>query len=86
MTLKRAQDLLGRIHDLEVLIARTRAIQGSTNAPTLRVSADMDLLVRRLETECRRLHGRYIAMRPSLVSICDYAAGLKSSPRRTSAA
>jgi CHAD domain-containing protein len=86
MTLKRAQDLLGRIHDLEVLIARTRAIQGSTNAPTLRVSADMDLLVRRLETECRRLHGRYIAMRPSLLSICDYAAGLKSSQRRTSAA
>jgi CHAD domain-containing protein len=86
MTLKRAQDLLGRIHDLEVLIARTRAIQGSTNAPTLRVSADMDLLVRRLETECRRLHGRYIAMRPSLLSICDYAAGLKSSQRRKSAA
>jgi hypothetical protein len=65
-TLKRAQDLLGRIHDLEVLIARTRAIQGSSNAPTLRVSADMDLLVRRLETECRRLHGRYIAMRAPL--------------------
>ena len=86
MTLKRAQDLLGRIHDLEVLIARTRAIQGSTNAPTLRVSADMDLLVRRLENECRRLHGRYIAMRASLLSICDFAAGLGSSPRRKPAA
>jgi CHAD domain-containing protein len=86
MTLKRAQDLLGRIHDLEVLIARTRAIQGSANAPTLRVSADMDLLVRRLETECRRLHGRYITMRASLLSICDYAAGLGSSPRRKPAA
>lgn len=85
MTLKRAQDLLGRIHDLEVLIARTRAIQGSPNAPTLRVSADMDLLVRRLETECRRLHGRYIAMRASLLSISDYAAGLDASRRESAA-
>ncbi len=85
MTLKRAQDLLGRIHDLEVLIARTRAIQGSPNAPTLRVSADMDLLVRRLETECRRLHGRYIAMRPSLLSICDYASALDASRRKPAA-
>ena len=80
MTLKRAQDLLGRIHDLEVLIARTRAIQGSPNAPTLRVSADMDLLVRRLERECRRLHGRYIAARAPLLAICDYASGV--TPRR----
>ena len=86
MTLKRAQDLLGRIHDLEVLIARTRAIQGSTNAPTLAVSADMDTLVRRLETECRRLHGRYIAMRASLVTICDYAAGLDTPRKRKPAA
>ena len=86
MTLKRAQDLLGRIHDLEVLIARTRAIQGSPNAPTLRVSADMDLLVRRLETECRRLHGRYITMRVSLLSICDYATALRPAGRRESAA
>jgi CHAD domain-containing protein len=84
--LKRAQDLLGRIHDLEVLIARTRAIQGSTNAPTLRVSADMDLLVRRLETECRRLHGRYIAMRAPLLAICDHVSGLRASRRGEPAA
>ena len=85
-TLKRAQDLLGRIHDLEVLIARTRAIQGAPNAPTLRVSAEMDLLVRRLENECRRLHGRYIAMRASLLSICDYASGAPVRRRRARAA
>ncbi|HEX5109759.1 MAG TPA: CHAD domain-containing protein [Vicinamibacterales bacterium] len=85
-TLKRAQDLLGRIHDLEVLIARTRAIQGSPNAPTLRVSAEMDLLVRRLETECRRLHGRYITMRASLLSICDYATAIRPTGRREPAA
>ena len=86
LTLKRAQDLLGRIHDLEVLIARTRAIQGSPNAPTLRVSADMDLLVRRLETECRRLHGRYIAMRAPLLTICDHVSGLHTSRRGEPAA
>ena len=85
-TLKRAQDLLGRIHDLEVLIARTRALQGSQNAPTLRVSADMDLLVRRLEMECRRLHGRYIAMRAPLLAICDRVTVVRPSRRRTSAA
>jgi CHAD domain-containing protein len=86
LTLKRAQDLLGRIHDLEVLIARTRAIQGSPNAPTLRVSADMDLLVRRLETECRRLHGRYIAMRAPLLTICDHVSGIRTSRRGEPAA
>ena len=86
MMLKRAQDLLGRIHDLEVLIARTRGIQGSPNAPTLRLSADMDQLVRRLEMECRRLHGRYIGMRRSLLAICDYAAGMTMPRRRATAA
>jgi CHAD domain-containing protein len=72
LTLKRAQDLLGRMHDLEVLIARTRAVQGSPHAPNLRVSADLDGLVRWLETECRRLHGQYMAARPGLLAICDY--------------
>jgi len=86
MQLKRAQDLLGRIHDLEVLIARTRAIQGSPNAPTLLVSAGMDQLVRRLETECRQLHGRYITMRASLLAICDYAASIPTSRRRRASA
>jgi CHAD domain-containing protein len=86
MTLKRAQDLLGRIHDLEVLIARTRASQGSSNAPTLRVSADMDHLVRRLEAECRRLHGRYIAMRAALLTICDFASDIRAPRRRVRAA
>jgi CHAD domain-containing protein len=70
--LKRAQDLLGRMHDLEVLIARTRAVQSSPGASDLRLSADLDRLVRHLENECRRLHSRYIASRPSLVAVCEY--------------
>jgi CHAD domain-containing protein len=72
-TLKQAQDLLGRMHDLEVLIARTRGVQSAPNAPNLRLSADLDRLVRRLETECRQLHGHYMASRHKLVTICERA-------------
>jgi CHAD domain-containing protein len=70
--LKNAQDLLGRMHDFEVLITRIRALQGSDRAPTLKVSADLDRLVRRLETECRQLHVRYMGFKKKLLELCDY--------------
>jgi CHAD domain-containing protein len=70
-TLRTMQDLLGRMHDLEVLIARTRNIQSSPGASTLKMSADLDRLVRSLETECRQLHGHYMATRAKLIAVCD---------------
>jgi CHAD domain-containing protein len=70
-TLKSMQDLLGRMHDLEVLIARTRSIQSAPGASTLKMSADLDRLVRRLETECRQLHGHYMAARGKLITVCE---------------
>jgi len=87
-TLKQAQDLLGRMHDLEVLITRTRGIQSSPGASTLKVSADLDRLVRRLETECRQLHGHYMAARPTLLALCHrlMAAGKPRERARSSAA
>ena len=75
-TLKGAQDLLGRMHDLEVLIARVRAVQGAPAAPTLSLSADLDRLVRHLETECRQLHGQYMSMRKALLTICLHVAAM----------
>jgi CHAD domain-containing protein len=72
--LKSVQDLLGRMHDLEMLIMRIRALQGSERAPALKVSADLDRLVRRLETECRQLHVRYIGFKVKLLTLCDYVA------------
>ncbi|OFW13128.1 MAG: hypothetical protein A3F70_03375 [Acidobacteria bacterium RIFCSPLOWO2_12_FULL_67_14] len=81
--LKEVQDLLGRMHDLEVLIARVRAIQGSSQAPNLRLSADLDRLVRRLETECRQIHSHYTGLRSKLVAVCDQtiqaSAGVRGS-------
>ena len=75
-TLKEAQDLLGHMHDHEVLIARVRGIQSST--PNLRLSADLDKLVRRLETEARQIHGQYMALRKKLLAIADATATLRA--------
>src|SRR5262245_41088803 len=70
-TLKSAQDLLGRMHDLEMLIMRIRALQGSDRAPTLKVSADLDRLVRRLEMDCRQLHVGYMGLKKVLLEVGD---------------
>jgi len=84
--LKTTQDLLGRMHDLEVLIARTRGIQSSPGASSLKVSADLDRLVRRLETECRQLHGQYMAIRRDLLSLCHRLVAAAERDARTDAA
>ena len=85
-TLKRVQDLLGRMHDLEMLIARTRAIQSRAGAPNLKLSGELDRLVRRLENECRRLHVRYMNERKALRGICDYVTAREGRTGSASAA
>ena len=84
--LKRVQDLLGRMHDLEMLIARTRAVQSRAGAPNLSLSADLDRLVRRLENDCRRLHVRYMNERKALRGICDYVTAREARLGNASAA
>lgn len=70
--LKRVQDCLGQMHDLDVLIVRIRALQGSTRAPDLQGAAELDRLVRHLELECRQLHARYIGVTKSLRDLCHH--------------
>jgi CHAD domain-containing protein len=84
-TLKRVQDLLGRMHDLEVLIARTRALQSTANVRDLKLSGDLDRLVRVLEMECRQLHVRYMNERKSLLTICDHVAAQAEQARASAA-
>lgn len=66
--LKRGQDVLGRMHDIEVLIERVRQVQAFA-PPTLAVWRDLDALVLSLENDCRRLHGHYMRMRTTLASV-----------------
>jgi CHAD domain-containing protein len=78
--LKRGQDLLGRLHDFQVLIDRVRRAQASLDPPDAAVSRHLDHLVVGLEQQCRRLHARYVRERSALAAIC---ARLLSRPARS---
>jgi CHAD domain-containing protein len=69
--LKAMQDLLGRMHDLEVLIDRVRATEVEEAAVNRLVALDLDRLVRALEAECRELHATYMTKRGALLKLCE---------------
>ena len=59
--LKHSQDLLGRLHDLQVLIDRARQVQAALAPPNITTWRGLEALVDVLEDDCRRrLHARYI--------------------------
>jgi CHAD domain-containing protein len=65
-TLRRAQDTLGRLHDLQVLIERVRQAQASLTPPSVSLWRAIDALLTDLDIDCRRLHARYMRMRDQL--------------------
>jgi CHAD domain-containing protein len=69
--LKRVQDLLGRMHDFEILIDRTRQVQAELAGSDRKLTLELDTIVRTLEAECRRDHATYMRRRPSLLKLCD---------------
>lgn len=80
--LKRTQELLGRMHDFQVLIDRVRDAQASLTPTDAGLWRDVDDLVISLEKSCRQLHGRYVRQRAALAAICDRLAGLAAVPAR----
>jgi CHAD domain-containing protein len=69
--LKRNQELLGRLHDLQVLTDRVRRVQANLERPSASLSRELNMLVAGLEQSCRRLHARYVRDRQYLVELCD---------------
>lgn len=69
--LKRLQDLLGRMHDFEILIERTRHVQTEHAARDRQLTLELDTLIRTLEGECRRDHALYMRRRPSILKLCQ---------------
>ena len=79
--LRRAQDILGRLHDLAVLMNRTREAQGRVTPPDVNVWRQLDDLVASLEDNCRRLHGRYMKDREALLVLCTRLSGRTADTR-----
>jgi CHAD domain-containing protein len=78
--LRRTQDLLGRLHDLNVLIDRVRQLQASPTPTDIGAWRDLEALVVPLEDECRRLHGRYVRDRVALGALATRLTGRNSAP------
>ncbi len=72
--LKRAQELLGRLNDLHVLMNRVRQIQASLTPPNIGVWRELDALTMAIENSCRRLHARYMRERTVLEAITEQLA------------
>lgn len=73
--IKRSQDLLGHLHDRQILLAHVGAVQpGPSHAPG--VHAALDQLARHVEDECRHLHGRYLISAGALRDVCGTVADL----------
>ncbi len=62
---KRVQDTLGTLHDLQILLSHVAAVQLQPSGRTL-PEGGLDVIGRALENECRHLHARYVAMIPKL--------------------
>jgi CHAD domain-containing protein len=69
--LTRGQDLLGRLHDVQMLIDQVRQTQASLAPPSVIVWRELDTLVSSLEDDCRRLHARYMRLRDGLAAIVE---------------
>ena len=87
-TLKQAQELLGELHDLEIVIGHVEHVQG-TGKDQLPPDQqkELDLIVRELQDRCRELHGQYFRRRTALLKVVA-AASLSqrasvARPRRT---
>lgn len=86
-TIKRSQDTLGRLHDLQVLQSHVAAVQAAPSSRKGTSREGYDTIAWTLEGECRHLHARYVAMVPALEELCaacraTVVAQLAHPPRR----
>jgi CHAD domain-containing protein len=69
--LKRVQDTLGRLHDLQIIEHHVAAVQA---VPPARRGADdggLNVIARMLADDCRHIHARYIKQVPALLQLTN---------------
>jgi CHAD domain-containing protein len=71
--IKRVQDSLGRLHDLQVLQHHVAAVGAAPRKGRSTPDASLAVLSRLIEDECRLLHGKYVALLPALRAAVEAA-------------
>ena len=66
--LKRVQQLLGRLHDLQILQSHVQAVAAAA-ASEVRLRRALDEILAVFEAECRGLHARFLGRRPALAQL-----------------
>lgn len=69
-TIKRAQELLGRLNDFHVLQSHVAAVQATRDAGRRGLPNALASLASHIEGECRHLHGRYLVTAQRLRDVC----------------
>jgi hypothetical protein len=69
--IKRVQDLLGRLHDRQVLEEHIAAVQASPAAARKGMFEALDVVARHVEAECRHLHGQYLMTSASIHDVIE---------------
>lgn len=69
-TIKRVQDTLGRLHDVQVLQTHVAAVQALPPRAT-GAERGLEIISRQLEEECRHLHARYLSNVGALQAVID---------------
>lgn len=69
--LSRAQALLGRLHDRQVLLGTAATVRASLTRRDLRGRKDLSELLDDLEATCHTLHTTYVRSRPALHRVCQ---------------
>ena len=86
--IKRVQEALGRLHDLQILQHHIAAVGAAPRGRRTTPDAGLAILSRLIEDECRHLHGRYVGQLPLLreaVEASRREIPLRLAPRGRSA-
>ncbi len=81
-TLKRGQDQLGRLHDLNIVGALVASVRD--DAPPGETTVELDALLQDLDTESRQLHGGFVASRARIDTLCRAMPSLAAAIRHPS--
>ena len=83
--IKKTQDALGRLHDLQILQHHVAAVGAAPRGRRSTPDAGLAVLSRWIEDECRHLHGRYVSQLAQLHEAVEAARRdipLRLTPRR----